>query len=143
MERTTRTEHEHEACSPADVGPRRADQRPVLVVEDEHDLRETVSELLEYDGFRVIQAANGREALALANKTDPCLIVLDLMMPVMTGWQVMETLEQEGRLDSTPVVIVSASHDAPAGARAFLPKPFGLEALLETVEQLAGDQRRH
>jgi CheY-like chemotaxis protein len=140
MERTEH--HDDRVLSPRRPFDARADvQRPVLVVEDEHDLRETVSEVLEADGFRVLQASNGREALAVASEADPCVIVLDLMMPVMTGWEVMAALQEEGRLDTTAVVIVSASHHPPAGARAFLPKPFGVDSLLETVERLAGDSR--
>jgi CheY-like chemotaxis protein len=115
--------------------------RPVLVVEDERDLRETVSELLESDGYTVLQAENGREALDLANATPPCLILLDLMMPVMSGWQLMKALAEDGRLSSTPVVIVSASHEAPLGADAFLAKPFDIDALLSTVGRLAGEFR--
>jgi CheY-like chemotaxis protein len=116
--------------------------RPVLVVDDERDLRETLCEVLESDGYTVLQAQNGKEALALALQTEPCLILLDLMMPVMSGWQMMEALVEDGRLSSTPVVVVSASHDAPKTAQAFLPKPFELDALLATVERFAGGSRR-
>ena len=115
--------------------------RPVLVVDDERDLRESLCDLLESDGYTVVQARDGREALALAHASTPCLILLDLMMPVMSGWQVMEALVDDCELCKTPVVVVSASHDAPAGAQAFLAKPFEIDALLSTVERFAGDFR--
>ena len=116
--------------------------RPVLVVEDERDLRDTVAEVLECEGYHVAKAADGLEALQLARATPPCLILLDLMMPVMNGWQVMEALGGDRRLSSTPVVIVSASHDPPPGARGFLAKPFQIDELVAIVLRFAGDERR-
>jgi CheY-like chemotaxis protein len=86
----------------------------ILLIEDERDLRETLRDLLELTGFQVETAANGREGLhKLESAGNPCLILLDLMMPVMNGWQFLETLRkdpQPGRA-AIPVVVVSAALD--------------------------------
>lgn len=84
----------------------------IIVVEDEPDLRETIREFLEMEGFRVRTAANGREALELLGADlCSCLVLLDLMMPEMNGWEFLETVRKEhaGFLSSTPVVVVSAA----------------------------------
>lgn len=85
---------------------------PVLVVEDDLAVRETLRDVLEMEGYRVLTAENGAEALAvLSRSTPPCLILLDLMMPVMDGWQLLEILRSPG--DGTPyatipVAVISA-----------------------------------
>jgi CheY-like chemotaxis protein len=114
----------------------------ILVVEDDADIRAALSSILGGEGYAVFCANDGCEALGLLRRgLRPDAILLDLMMPVMSGWQVMEALVEDCELCKTPVVVVSASHDAPAGAQAFLAKPFGIDALLSTVERFAGDFR--
>jgi len=109
----------------------------VLVVEDDDDIRELVTEILEQDGFRVTAVANGKIALEQALLTRPDLIVLDLMMPVMTGWQFMALTRGHPQLSSVPVIIVSAAAGAPPeGAAACLQKPFDLETLRTTAARL-------
>lgn len=86
----------------------------ILIVEDEPDIRATLGEILELEGFSVSTAENGEEALALLRKLrKPCLILLDLMMPVMNGWQFLDVLQSEHRhiLATIPIVIVSAISD--------------------------------
>lgn len=109
----------------------------ILLIEDEPDLRETLKELFEMLGFQVETAANGREGLSkLETLGNPCLITLDLMMPVMTGWEFLDTLKSEplhGRA-SIPVVVVSAAVDVVAveaqyGCRS-LEKPVDIDKLL-------------
>jgi CheY-like chemotaxis protein len=93
--------------------------------------------LLEDEGFVVAQAANGEEGLTQARAAkDVCLILLDLWMPVMNGWQMLAALRDDGELARVPVVVISAAGDLPppAGAAAFLRKPIRLETLLESVE---------
>jgi len=110
----------------------------ILLIEDEPDLRETLRDLLELFGFRVETAANGQEGLhKLESVGNPCLILLDLMMPVMNGWQFLETLRkdpQPGRA-SIPVLVVSAALDmldiqAQYGCRS-LSKPVDIDKLLD------------
>ena len=116
--------------------------RHILLIEDEPDLRETLKELLELIGFEVETAANGREGLVkLETKGKPCLIMLDLMMPVMNGWQFLETLKRDPLNDraAIPVVVVSAAVDmveiqAQYGCRS-LSKPVDLDKLLNMAHE--------
>ena len=117
--------------------------REILLIEDERDARETLQLLLELEGYRVASAPNGREGLnALARSAQaPCLIVLDLMMPVMNGWEFLEALERDHRqvLNDTAVVVVSAAAEIgqlpdELGCRV-MKKPFELAALLKLAQQ--------
>lgn len=109
----------------------------ILIVDDDEDLRDTVQMLLEASGFSVAVAANGRAALeGLQNGTRPGLILLDLMMPEMNGWQFLEHARRDARLGSIPIVIMTAhtSRD-PAGVppEDVLHKPFDAQRLLATI----------
>ena len=86
----------------------------IVVIEDDADLRETMKELLEMEGFSVLTAANGREGLNLIERDGgPCLILLDLMMPVMNGWEFLDAMQRNGQdlLAKTKVAVVSAAAD--------------------------------
>lgn len=119
-----------------------SDRPYVLVVEDDPDTRDAMALILELEGCEVAKAANGREALdRLRQGRRPGLIVLDLMMPVMDGWQFRREQVQDPRLASVPVLIVSA-HVDPAGASAalgaagVLQKPVDLGRLQQAVRQV-------
>jgi CheY-like chemotaxis protein len=115
-----------------------ADTSCALVVEDELDLREAIADLLELEGYRVATAANGREALdQLAAKT-PGIVLLDLMMPVVDGWQVLDAMRRDERLRGVPVVVISA-HPHPPADVPVLPKPFHGDDLLATMRESLGD----
>jgi two-component system, NtrC family, sensor histidine kinase KinB len=124
-----------EACpTPSQTRPR------VLIVEDEADVREIVSQVLEARGYAVETAVDGLAAIAHLQKTtrDPCIVLLDLMMPHLNGWELMELLRKEDRLYCLPVVVMSASgDDVPDGVR-FLRKPFALEELVRVVTEHCG-----
>jgi CheY-like chemotaxis protein len=109
----------------------------VLIVEDDVDIRETLGDLLQTEGYETAAAGNGLEALAAARRARPDLIVLDLMMPVMDGWQFRSEQRQDPALAAIPVIVISAS----AGSRAidadtYLEKPFSLDRLVEAVARL-------
>jgi CheY-like chemotaxis protein len=113
----------------------------ILLVEDDASIRDTLRELLEDEGYRVLGAENGVEALRQLRSCAPHVILLDLMMPVMDGWELRKELQQDSALARIPVVIVSADHmlDQKVGAlaaQAYLAKPFELEALLSTIRRL-------
>lgn len=117
-------------------------RRPILIVEDEPDLRETLQELLELAGYKVATAANGREALARLDEIGPvCLILLDLMMPVMSGWEFLDALKSSASqvLASIPVVVVSATADVAdvkrLGGCRVMKKPVDLELLMAVVQE--------
>jgi CheY-like chemotaxis protein len=112
----------------------------ILVVEDDSAIREVLTDVLESEGYEVLNAANGREAIQLLQHSlPPCLILLDLMMPVMNGWQFRDVQRQDPLLAPVPVVVISADSDLPSKAAAihandFLKKPIELNRLLDTVE---------
>jgi two-component system, chemotaxis family, chemotaxis protein CheY len=109
----------------------------IVLVEDDQGIRETMAALLVDEGFVVAQAANGEEGLTqLRAHPDACLVLLDLWMPVLNGWQMLETAKSDAVLAQVPVVVISAAGDLPPppGAAAFLRKPIRLETLLSTVD---------
>jgi CheY-like chemotaxis protein len=110
----------------------------ILVVEDEEESRDSLREILEFEGYTVETAVNGREALATLNTSGDriCIMLLDLFMPVMDGWQVIDQLRADGRLDQTRIVIItSAPYRAPAGLPVF-EKPLDLDKVMSAVQRL-------
>jgi CheY-like chemotaxis protein len=112
----------------------------VLVVEDDEDIRADLTAILRVKGFEVGEAANGKEALAqLEEGHHPCLIVLDLMMPVMNGWELRTAMLANPALAAIPVVVVSGKGRIPPDEEltlapaAVLVKPFELAELLDVV----------
>jgi DNA-binding response OmpR family regulator len=111
----------------------------VLVVEDEADIRETLRDILEMEGYRVCCAANGQEALNVLSEVRPKLILLDLMMPVMSGYELLKRLRESSELATIPVAVVSAIADQSAVLDAqILKKPVDLEVLLDMVDTQCG-----
>jgi CheY-like chemotaxis protein len=112
----------------------------ILLAEDDLDIRDIVQELLEEKGYDVIPARTGRQALdflSMDPRSPPDIVILDLMMPIVTGWQVLDVIQHDPSLAKIPVVILTAaSQDRPTGVAAFLRKPFRIEALLDIVQRL-------
>ncbi|MGE5242766.1 MAG: response regulator [Betaproteobacteria bacterium] len=112
---------------------------PVLIVEDDGDLRDMMAQMLTLEGFAAATAANGQEALEyLRTGSRPGVILLDLMMPVMDGWEFRRRQRGDRQLRDVPVVVVSALDQARArdlGANAVLKKPLDFDRLLELVRQ--------
>src|SRR3954463_8703954 len=112
--------------------------RIVLIVEDDEDIRTTTADILLDEGYSVRLAANGKEALGwLRAGLRPCVILLDLMMPVMSGYEFLKTLRAEAELSRIPVVVVSAMRDAPEGEEV-CPKPTNLDQLFGHVSRHCG-----
>jgi CheY-like chemotaxis protein len=114
------------------------DGHPVMVVEDDPDIRECVQMILEDEGFAVVTACNGAEAAAELQQIDvPCVVLLDLMMPEMNGWELLALLERDGRLRAgMHVVVISASPtQAPLGPVLCMRKPVRIEQLIEMVRR--------
>jgi CheY-like chemotaxis protein len=106
----------------------------VLLVEDDKDIREAVTAVLEAEGYTVLTAGNGQEALEILARGRPCVVLLDLMMPVMNGWDFMQEVKRSHRLDDLPVVVVSAYSERKAeGVRRVLRKPLDVNQLLAAV----------
>jgi CheY-like chemotaxis protein len=113
----------------------------ILIIDDDDDVRRLVSKTLEAEGFIVDTAPNGREALALLrNETEPRLILLDLLMPIMSGWQFRAAQAQDPLLARCPVVVISATsslEEAAIHADGLITKPVQLDLLVETVRSFA------
>ncbi len=108
----------------------------VLVVDDDDALREIVADAIADAGYVVIQAENGRVALDKMRAESPCLVLLDLMMPVMDGWEVVAEMEGDPALANVPVCIVTAQDRIdPPRSSCLLKKPVALATLLDTVGQ--------
>jgi CheY-like chemotaxis protein len=115
----------------------------VLVVDDDRAIRESLGDVLRAEGYRVSVAENGLIALEIMrSQPRPDVVVLDLMMPVMSGWEVLEQLETDPAVRGIPILVVSAMaapvSDVPdaACARMSLPKPPDVDALLEAIEHV-------
>lgn len=110
----------------------------ILVVDDERDIRDTIAELLADEGYAVEEAGDGAEALKKARACHPVVVLLDLMMPGMNGWEFRARQRGDPELASIPVIVLSALGKVPGvDAAAYLQKPFGLEDLLSAVKRHA------
>jgi CheY-like chemotaxis protein len=117
--------------------------RLVLIIEDEPDLRETLKDLFEISGYDVITAGNGRDGLNVLQQSpkSPCIILLDLMMPVMNGWQFLDAIKQAYPqfLSSKSVVVVSAAADIRDPQSLYgcdvVRKPADIDKLLSLAQQ--------
>lgn len=116
--------------------------RRVFVVEDDEDCLEATCAVLSGHGYDCASASNGLQALEHLRTSDPpALILLDLMLPVMDGWQFLEEIKKDARLSRIPIVLVSAERNLGEKAKSFgvagaLQKPFGMEMLLATIARV-------
>ncbi|MDB4965803.1 MAG: Response regulator [Myxococcales bacterium] len=126
-----------------------SDESPcVMVVDDDADIRDSIGDILELRGYRVARVSNGREALdRLRDGTRPCVILLDLMMPVLSGWEFRAEQTKDEALKALPVVIISGDGStdqkaADVGVSEYLRKPLELSAILEVVRRHCGGRGR-
>ncbi len=113
-------------------------ERTLLVVDDDPAILITVSEILSDEGYQVVTASNGAEALEALGRVMPQLILLDMRMPVMDGWEFARSLSEEQQ--AIPLIVMTAAYDArqwalEIGAAGYLAKPFDLTELLAVVER--------
>jgi CheY-like chemotaxis protein len=116
----------------------------VLVVDDERVIRDLLRFGLEIEGYEVVTLSDGRAVVeTLRALREPCVVLMDLMMPEKTGWDVCQELEREPALRRHPLAIMTASLQAgdapPSPARRLIPKPFLLDDVLHVVEALAAE----
>ena len=120
--------------------------KAVLVIDDEFGIADAVNDILSDEGYSVYVARNGAEGLKRLRENKPQLILLDLMMPIMSGPEMLAILRADAELSSTPVVMMSAVSEQKMAVgstyQAFLRKPFDLVQLLEVVEKLIGKGER-
>jgi DNA-binding response OmpR family regulator len=115
----------------------------ILLVDDERNLVELTTMRLESAGYEVIAAYDGAEALDKINQSKPDLIILDLMLPKVDGYEVCTMLKQDGRYQNIPIVLLTAKVQEKdeqlgqeCGANAYVRKPFQAKELLETIQRL-------
>ncbi|WP_313089579.1 response regulator [Pseudomonas sp.] len=118
-----------------------AERKPlVLLVEDELGLSKLMGMILEDEGYRVVDAANGAQGLARLAEERPALIITDYMMPELNGYEMVRTIRRNPEYDTIPILMTSAAlpSDLPVGelVDAFLPKGSGLSLLVSTIRQL-------
>lgn len=115
--------------------------KTVLIVDDELDIVEAVKAILEEERYRVVTCANGREALKCLEDSKPDLAILDIMMPVMNGYETLKAIRQRPAFEKLPVLIMSAITPTVKPKEhmwaGYLKKPFSLRHLLEHVHTLA------
>lgn len=114
---------------------------PILVADDDRAILATISEILAMEGYAVVTARNGAETLRQIEEARPALLLLDMRMPGLNGWDVARTLRERGIV--VPVLVMTAAQDArrwaeQIGADGYLAKPFDLDDLLTAVERLLG-----
>jgi CheY-like chemotaxis protein len=129
------------ALSTISLCSRRAGSRgSILIVEDDLDIREALAEALGFEGYDVLLAENGQEALDVLRVGPlPHVILLDLLMPVMNGWEFRQEQLADPALAGIPVVVVSASAPGDARPDRYLPKPFSIDELLVAVAELSAE----
>jgi len=118
----------------------RSAQWTIMIVEDEPAIRGLLAMTLEGEDYDVVTAEDGQEALAKLEDQKPDAMVLDLMLPNMDGWQVIDSLDREAQDEHVPIIVVSAGQRkvvvGERGVKAFLTKPYDLDTLLVTLDQV-------
>lgn len=123
-------------------------QRTILIVDDDHEILESMRTILENKGFRILAARDGNAGLMIAERENPDLIVLDMMMPKKSGFLVLEKLKtRPGGL--IPTIMITGNegsrHRAYAemlGVRDYIRKPFAMEKLVRSIERVLGVKGR-
>lgn len=120
--------------------------KTVLIIEDEGDAAELFAEMMRVSGFRVLKVSNSAPAVDLISSEKPDLIILDIMMPGISGLDILHHMHHDPALTSIPVVVVSAKgtpadikRGMEAGAKIYLTKPVGFQELKEAVTRALGD----
>jgi two-component system, cell cycle response regulator DivK len=118
----------------------------VLLVEDNYDNREIYREILVFDGYEVLEAVNGREGVEKARQKCPNLVLMDLAMPVMTGWEAIAEFKADHALRDIPVLALSAhvlfegdsERVRASGFAGYLTKPMEPKKVLAKVREIIG-----
>ena len=115
--------------------------KKILIAEDERDIRDLITFTLGFAGFEVVSAANGEEAVSLARQEIPDLILMDVRMPRMTGYEACAIMKADAKLKDIPVIFLSAKGQdseiktgLQAGATDYLLKPFAPDQLTERIQ---------
>jgi DNA-binding response OmpR family regulator len=122
----------------------------ILIAEDERDIRELITFTLKFAGHEIYPTSNGEEAYQMASQVLPDLIILDVRMPRMTGYEVCEQIKANTETKDIPVVFLSAKGQESevkmgiqAGADEYILKPFSPEQLVERVKSILAGKNGH
>jgi DNA-binding response OmpR family regulator len=119
--------------------------KKVLVVDDEEDIRISVGQVLEVCGYEVIKAENGTECLRKLEQGLPDLVILDIMMPGMSGWDVAARIKENNKWSNVPIVFLTAKGDEMSvgmgslACEQYIVKPFDVIKLKECIERILHD----
>jgi CheY-like chemotaxis protein len=113
-------------------------RKRIIIIDDDDDVRETICDVVVLAGHDAVGAADGRAALTLLTQDQFDLILTDLRMPGMDGWQLLSELQADAVLRRIPVCVVSAELDAPPSAARVLRKPFEIASIVELIDQILG-----
>ena len=122
--------------------------KKIMVVDDEPDILATVGQMLELSGYDVVRACDGKECLQILSETDinPDLIVLDIMMPDVSGWDVAARIKENPKWNSIPIVFLTAKGDTMSvgmGGMAsvdYIVKPFDIKDLITRIKKILGTE---
>jgi len=122
------------------------DEATILIADDDEGIRELLRELLDSEGYRVEEASNGAEAIASIAANRPHAVLMDLMMPVVSGVEATSMIKRDPRTASIPVLVMSAGRNIAAmqneiPADDFIAKPFELSTLIAAIAALTGRDR--
>jgi CheY-like chemotaxis protein len=124
--------------------------KPILVIDDDDDIREVLAGILKSAGYAVVEANDGKSALDRMFREEaetPCLIVLDLYLPVLSGWDFLAVKERYHRLAAIPVLVITGSRAPLGGLKhqrsvvGYFEKPLDLDSFLQSVDRAAGGHR--
>ena len=118
------------------------DQKTVFIIEDEEDAAELFAEMMRISGFRVLKTSNSAPAIAMMTADKPDIVLLDIMMPEVSGLDILRQMRRDPNLADIPVIMVTAKgmpadikNGMEAGASTYLTKPVGFLELKEAVER--------
>lgn len=122
-------------------------QKTVLIIEDEEDAADMFAEMMRVSGYRVLKTSSSTPALTMMTTERPDVVILDIMMPEISGLDILRQMRRDPALANIPVVVVSATsmpadikHGMEAGASMYLSKPVGFTELKEAIERALGGQ---
>ncbi|TQD25031.1 response regulator [Methanolobus vulcani] len=147
VKNTVEIDNDETSADTAYVNPENSegDEELILVVEDEDSSRELLEETLKSSGYRVVSTSRGQEALELAEKMQPIAITLDIMMPGMDGWEVLNKLKNNGKTKDIPVIITTMLDEreigTALGAEEHFIKPIDKKTLIATLERIRKDRK--
>lgn len=121
------------------------EQKTVFIIEDEEDAAELFAEMMRISGFRVVKTSRSAPAIAMMTADKPDLVLLDIMMPEVSGLDILRQMRRDPNLANIPVIVVTAKsmptdikNSMEAGASTYLTKPVGFLELREAVERVLG-----